>query len=128
MTILAPALTAVALLAAPAGPSAPDGEKLFKTYCASCHGATGKGDGVMAPHLRLRPADLTLIARRRGGRFDAESIRRIVDGRDTVTSHGGSEMPVWGDAFKDASDRYSEKSAQARIRAIVEYLKTIQGK
>jgi mono/diheme cytochrome c family protein len=124
--LLAPAL--LLLLGAAPASMAPDGEKLFKTYCASCHGATGKGDGVMAPHLRARPADLTLITRRRAGRFDADELRRIVDGRDPVASHGGGDMPVWGDAFKDASDHYSEKSAQARIRAVVDYLKTIQQK
>src|SRR6185436_6973508 len=124
--LLSPAL--ILLLAAAPPSTPPDGEKLFKTYCASCHGATGKGDGVMAPHLRLRPADLTLIARRRGGRFDADEVRRIVDGRDPVASHGGGDMPVWGDAFKEASQHYSEKSAQVRIRAVVDYLKTIQQK
>ena len=130
MAALAPAFTLFAVLAAPPAPIAepPDGEKLFKTYCASCHGATGKGDGVMAPHLRYRPADLTLIGRRRPGGFDTEEVRKIVDGREPVASHGGTEMPVWGDAFKVPAERYSEKGAQARIRALVEYLKALQAK
>ena len=128
MPAFAPAFTIVALIAAPAAAEPPNGEKLFKTYCASCHGVAGKGDGVMAAHLRYRPADLTLIGRRRPGGFDSEEVRRIVDGRAPVASHGSSEMPVWGDALKLPSDRHGEKAATARIRAVVEYLKTIQSK
>lgn len=121
------AFTLLALLAAPP-PAPPSGEALFKTYCASCHGAQGKGDGVMAPHLRFRPADLTLIARRRAGRFDADEVRKIVDGREPVLSHGGTDMPVWGDVLKVPGERYREKAAQERIRALVDYLKSIQAK
>ena len=116
------------LLIAPPADAPPTGEALFKTYCASCHGAAGKGDGVMAPHLRARPADLTLVAKRRAGRFDADEVGKMVDGRRPVPSHGGREMPVWGDVFKLPSDRDREKAAQARIRALVDYLKTIQVK
>jgi mono/diheme cytochrome c family protein len=127
MAIL-PAITVLAVLAAPRPEAPPSGEALFKTYCASCHGPAGKGDGVMAPHLRVRPADLTLIARRRAGRFDADQIGKTVDGRQPVPSHGGREMPVWGDVFKSPSDADREKAAQARIRALVDYLKSIQEK
>jgi mono/diheme cytochrome c family protein len=125
---IVPAITFLAVLAAPPPVAPPNGEALFKTYCASCHGQGGKGDGVMAPHLRVRPADLTLIAKRRAGRFDADEVGKAVDGRQPVPSHGGREMPVWGDVFKTPSDGDREKAAQARIRALVDYLKTIQVK
>jgi hypothetical protein len=82
----------------------------------------------MAPYLRFRPADLTLIARRHAGRFDAGEVHRIIDGRTPVAGHGGTDMPVWGDAFKDSVDRYDEKAVKARIRALVDYLKTIQSR
>ena len=122
------AITLLAALAAPPADAPPTGEALFKTYCASCHGPAGKGDGVMAPHLRVRPADLTLVAKRRAGRFDADQVGKTVDGRHPVPSHGGREMPVWGDVFKAPSDGDREKAAQARIRALVDYLKSIQVK
>jgi mono/diheme cytochrome c family protein len=131
MPAVTPALAVAAVLAAAAPPSAPvpeNGRALFKSYCASCHGESATGDGVMAPHLRFRPADLTLIARKRAGRFDADEVHRIIDGRTRVRSHGDSDMPVWGDAFKQAAERYSEKAVRARIRALVDYLKTIQAR
>jgi hypothetical protein len=35
------------------------GEALFQQYCANCHGAQGKGDGVSAAGLPIKPQDLT---------------------------------------------------------------------
>jgi copper transport protein len=37
------------------------GEPLFAANCASCHGATGRGDGPAAAQLNPPPADLTAI-------------------------------------------------------------------
>ena len=103
-----------------------DGGSLFKSYCGSCHGKEAKGDGALAENLRVRPADLTTIARHAGGKFDADKVHRIVDGRVPVKGHGDSDMPVWGDAFKRSGESYSEAAVKARIDAIVEYLKSIQ--
>jgi putative copper resistance protein D len=36
-----------------------NGQALYQTHCASCHGAGGHGDGPAAAGLRPRPADLT---------------------------------------------------------------------
>jgi hypothetical protein len=80
----------------------------------------------MADSLRVRPPDLTLIARRSGGRFPADVVRRIVDGRSPVKGHGGPEMPVWGDAFRSSSDAYSDAKVAEKIGALVEYLRSIQ--
>jgi len=104
------------------------GDQLFKTYCASCHGKSAKGDGPLAESLRFRPADLTLIAKRNGGKFEADKVHRIIDGREPVKGHGGTDMPVWGDAFRRSVEGYSEKAVKERIGAIVDYLKSIQAK
>jgi mono/diheme cytochrome c family protein len=104
------------------------GDQLFKTYCASCHGKSAKGDGPLADSLRFRPADLTLIAKRNGGKFDPDKVYHIVDGREPVKGHGGTDMPVWGDAFKRSVEGYSEKAVKERIQALVDYLKSIQAK
>jgi mono/diheme cytochrome c family protein len=123
MAALTSVLAVLALSAAPA-----NGEASFRSYCASCHGVSAKGDGVMAPYLRFRPADLTLIAKRHAGRFNADEVYRIVDGRILVAGHGGTDMPVWGDSFRQSAHRYSEKEVKTRIRALVAYLKSIQVK
>ena len=73
------------------------GGNLFGFYCASCHGREGKGDGPVASALTRRPADLTTIAKRNGGRFPANRVERFVTGnREPAPAHGSAEMPVWG--------------------------------
>jgi mono/diheme cytochrome c family protein len=100
------------------------GRELFRTYCASCHGTTGRGNGPAAEELRHRPADLTQFARQNGGVFNDALVHRIVDGR-TVKAHGTMEMPVWGDTFKWRQG-LDEDGINARIEALVRYLESIQ--
>jgi len=104
------------------------GAYAYKTYCASCHGADGKGEGPMAETLRFRPADLTLIAKRNGGSFPVDRVHRIVDGRHPLKGHGGPDMPIWGDAFKNAETGYDDAQVKARVQSVVDYLKTIQAR
>lgn len=111
---------------APEPSTGPSGDGLYRVYCATCHGRTGKGDGPLADSLRKRPPDLTLFAKRGGGLFDPGKVQRIVDGRQPVKGHGGSDMPVWGDAFSHSVDGYTEEAVKARIEAIVRHLKSIQ--
>jgi mono/diheme cytochrome c family protein len=102
------------------------GQTLFTTYCASCHGRSGHGDGPVSVDLRVTPSDLTQYAIRNRDVFPAEKVRRIIDGRDlTVRAHGNLEMPIWGDAFKRRQG-LTEQAAQARIEAIVVYLQSLQ--
>jgi len=126
---------ALPLLAATIGgqePTAPDragaavGSSLFRSYCSSCHGTTAVGDGPVAEHLKVKPADLTSIAARRGGEFPFQNVVQIIDGRKQVKGHGHGEMPVWGDAFKVASGGASEEQAQKKIEQLAHYLWTIQ--
>jgi hypothetical protein len=42
-------------------------------------------------------------------------VRKVIDGRQPVTGHGGKDMPVWGDAFQAAS---GESAVKARIEAL----------
>jgi mono/diheme cytochrome c family protein len=102
-----------------------DGRELFNTYCASCHGVTGAGNGPAAASLRRRPPDLSGLALANGGIFPAERLRRIIDGRE-VEAHGDRAMPVWGDAFKTLRGGHSEEAVRARIAAILKHLAAMQ--
>ncbi len=122
------ALVAASGSAAQQLPSVPQvsGSYVYRAYCASCHGAEGRGDGPLAPDLRYRPTDLTRIAVRNGGEFPTELVVRIVDGRKRVKGHGGPDMPVWGDAFRNVDSGFDEAAAQEKIRAVVDHLKSLQ--
>lgn len=131
-----PLLALVLALGSPlaaAGPVADDdagrdrGAVLYRLHCASCHGERGLGDGPVAEHLATRPPDLTRIAARRGGRFAADEIERLIDGRAEIEPHGGSEMPVWGLSFQQpgrAADQ--EDEIRQQIRQLVGHLRSIQ--
>jgi mono/diheme cytochrome c family protein len=106
----------------------------YETYCASCHGLSGRGDGPVAEFLALTTADLTKLSRNNGGKFPAERVAQIIDGRQDVKIHGTRDMPVWGDWFDVEAEspglRASEREivVQERIRALLGYLETIQVK
>ena len=102
------------------------GASSYRTHCAVCHGKSGEGDGPLADQLRFAPPDLTRLARRNGGRFDSEMVQRIVDGRWPVRSHGGPEMPVWGDVFLEPRKGYSRDAVRQRIVELAAFLATLQ--
>jgi mono/diheme cytochrome c family protein len=100
------------------------GRALYVDHCASCHGASGLGDGPAAASLRTTPSDLTRHAQKNGGVFPSEQLRRVIDGRG-VGAHGSAEMPVWGSVFK-AAGASGEVATRQRIEAIVAYLQSLQ--
>ena len=104
------------------------GRALYETYCLSCHGDQGKGDGSFAKLLRKSPADLTQITPLADGSFPAVQVFRTIDGRDPVAGHGGGDMPVWGDAFAKSRDGSSPEAVKAKVDALVRYVRTLQPK
>jgi len=102
------------------------GAELFKRFCASCHGVDADGDGPIAPMLKVAVPDLTRIAKRHGGKFPAEGVQQIIDGRQTRPPHGPRDMPVWGWEFQQAGDAASRKQAEDLIARLVKYLSTVQ--
>jgi mono/diheme cytochrome c family protein len=108
--------------------AAAHGSYLFKTYCASCHGTSARGDGPLASALTRKPANLTEIAKRAKGEYPSELVFRIIDGRTKVAGHGGPDMPVWGDAFMRSRENMDEAAVRDRIQALVDYLETIQAR
>jgi mono/diheme cytochrome c family protein len=131
---LPPLLLASALaLAASASAFAEDlststGAQLYRQFCASCHGKGGEGDGPVAPFFKLSPPDLTQIAKRHGGVYPDEWVRKVVDGTTSIGQHGSREMPIWGLQFAMTAPGpvQGKVVAEATIARLVEHLKTIQ--
>jgi mono/diheme cytochrome c family protein len=100
----------------------------YQTYCASCHGAGARGDGMLAKSLKKHPADLTQLTKRNNGVFPDEKALRAIDGRQTATAHSPSDMPAWGDVLARSSESAGAENAAARIEVLVKYLQTVQAK
>jgi len=101
------------------------GKEMFRTYCATCHGPGGKGDGPAASALKKAPADLTQLARKHNGKFpDGYVVAKLKNVDEPV--HGSREMPVWGALLPSVSQ--NEAETQLRINNIVAYLASIQAK
>ena len=110
------------------------GKQEFIRSCAACHGESGKGDGLVAGLLLVRPPDLTLIRERDGGKFPASWVYRIIDGRNDLRAHGRAEMPIWGDRYRADALRGlplplnvdADAVVHGRILSLVFYLDLIQ--
>jgi len=115
-------------LVARAGEGGP-GRILYLTYCQSCHGDAGRGDGPAADSLRAPPTDLTRLFERYGTPLDRERLAEYIDGRTLLGAHGSREMPIWGsEFFADAPPTtLNLEGVKGRlIEVLVEYVETLQ--
>lgn len=106
--------------------AAASGEGIYLTYCASCHGVGGGGNGEVAEVLKQAPTDLTRLSGPNGGDFPYDRMVETIDGRRGVGSHGTREMPIWGGALRRSEGGLSEPQAQTKIRQLVHYIWSIQ--
>ena len=70
------ALSATLAMAEGVAASPQDGQRLYDSQCAGCHGATGRGDGPAATLLYPRPRDFVEQPFKLGGA--EEDVRRTV--------------------------------------------------
>jgi mono/diheme cytochrome c family protein len=88
---------ATASAPAPIEPAAPSCPPAYAARCATCHGETGRGDGVAAQGLRPPPRSFA-DAQWAGARTDAQ-LRAVI--RDGGAAHGLSPMML---PHRDLSD------------------------
>lgn len=98
-------VVAVALLLAPVAiaDAGPDGPAIYRSKCAMCHGADGKGQTPMGKNLHLK--DLGSDEVQKMSNADMQKI--IADGKN--------KMP----AYKDKMD-------QASIDALIVFIRTLK--
>jgi len=107
--------------------SAASGHDMFVSYCASCHGKDGKGDGPAASALNVAPADLTSLAKKNGGKYPSMRVTSVLSGEANLAAHGNKEMPVWGKVFWSMSGGHAAEVHQ-RIANLNHYIESLQGK
>jgi len=109
----------------------PTGAEDFASYCAACHGSSGKGNGPGAAGLDKRPADLTRLSARNGGDFPGTEVMAKIwgyTGRDS-----GSAMPQFGPLLQGELVPYDGGDGIAtptpvRLVQLAEYIRLLQGK
>ncbi len=67
--------------------------------------------------------DLTRLARRHGGTFPEDQVRKIIDGRTTLPPHGSREMPVWGFEFRAPEP---QQNPDELITRLTNYVRSLQ--
>jgi mono/diheme cytochrome c family protein len=103
-----------------------EGPDLYRAYCASCHGTDAKGNGPVSPVLIAKAPDLTTIAKRNGGVFPSQRVRKIIAGDEIIVSHGTREMPVWGPIFHQVEE--DRDYGEVRLQKLTDYLRSLQSK
>src|SRR5437868_11666652 len=86
----------------------------------------GKGTGPDAGALKTKPADLTLVSRKNGGKYPEIRVQRVINGEDDVMAHGSRDMPVWGQIFRHMSS--NQDLGSVRIYNLVKYIEQVQAK
>jgi len=111
-TLLLCALSALAAIATATLVSADmsAAQKNYQTFCAKCHGDTGKGNGSGAATLATKPHDFT----------DCAATQKLSDATlFNVIKNGGKanglspDMQAWSDGFDDSE-----------IQGLVAYVRT----
>lgn len=107
------------------------GKQEYSRSCALCHGDDGKGGGVYAPKLLVKPSNLTLLQKQNNGKFPIRQIFLMIEGKEGAKYHGPREMPIWGDRFDHESvlfvdSRFKRTFVRGRIFELLLYLEEIQ--
>src|SRR5215469_16836911 len=111
--------------------AASTGKQDFDANCASCHGFDGKGHGqALYVRPQVRPPDLTILSKNNGGVFPAGRVYKSINGRSGIPPMNVSTC-LSGALPSSAKARNllrQVRDVRARIRKIVDYIKSIQEK
>lgn len=130
------AFTAGLALPSPAGPPAivrvparytspASGPEMYQTYCATCHGTRGLGDGPAARSLKQAVPDLTTLAKRSQGVFPKDQVAKVILGEAGATSHGTEDMPEWRPVFRSLNSS-QEPIVHMRVTNLVRHIEGLQ--
>jgi Cytochrome c len=120
-----------------------NGKDLYKEYCQSCHGEDLTGHGPASAGLRVPPPDLTTIALRNGGAFNAGAVEDRINGWKQIprtmgdvqkmqhTAETGDAptnipvMPSFGPIFASLYGQ-EVRDRQVRMSNLIRYIKSQQ--
>jgi mono/diheme cytochrome c family protein len=113
----------------PEAASPAEGGQIYRDACAACHGSSGRGDGPVAPALKVAPTNLTRLSEGNGGIFPRELIVATIEGENAIASHGAREMPVWSSRFTPTgygATAVAAIHARRQVEALAAYIESLQ--
>ena len=112
--LLSGVMTLALITLPPEAASAEDGETLYKTYCLTCHGEKGKGDGPASAALDPKPADFSDA--KFWATHDDAAVKKVI--KEGGAAVGKSPLMIaWGSVLNDA-----------QVDAVIKHIKTFKGK
>lgn len=105
------------------------GQQMFNQYCAACHGVKANGQGPAAPACKTKPADLTKLAKRHGGKFPYGYFYAVLQFGSLMPTpaHGSADMPIWMPLFYSL-DKSHKAISEQRMHNIASYVASLQAK
>jgi mono/diheme cytochrome c family protein len=100
---------------------------MYQSYCASCHGLKGLGDGPVAPYLKSAIPNLTTLAKQNQGTFPTQRVSQVIRGEVGVKTHGVPEMAVWGPFFLSLNNS-QEPVVRIRVSNLTKHIESLQAK
>jgi mono/diheme cytochrome c family protein len=109
-------------------PTSPvNGQQMFSSYCSSCHGFDGKGNGSAAYSLPVRPVDLTTLAATNRGKFPSSHVAVAIDEGSDASARMPNLMPAWGLIF-DRMGHLDQFQKMQRETNLTNYIASLQRK
>lgn len=103
------------------------GKEMYESYCASCHGKDGKGNGPAAAAMKNPVPDLTVMAKSHDGKFPNFHVYEVIRGDAAIPAHGSAEMPVWGPVLRRMAMADNAELEQ-RLHNLTDYVESLQSK
>lgn len=118
----------VQFVSAPNTP-ADSGKEMYAAYCASCHGAQGRGDGPASSSYKTPRLDLTVLAKNHNGVFPAAYVNSVISGKVELPSHKTENgMPKWRNVLIGVDFQRSQDVVERRVHNLTDYIQQLQVK
>lgn len=101
------------------------GAYLYRTFCASCHGEAGRGDGPVADLGERRPSDISALARNNGGTFPHDAVMGVLESLSPLPGHDPPAMPNWRNVLR-RTEGDDERIIRQRLEALVSHVASLQ--
>lgn len=100
------------------------GAQMYQSYCASCHGAQGKGNGPAVEFLQTPAPDLTKLSLMNGGEYPEARVFAKLRHSSPSGSEASLTMPDWDRLFRNLHSNQSQ--VNLREYNLTTYIQSLQ--